>query len=70
MRRLEKTGPAQLRLHAQFAPAEVDELVRRAFEIEDRSRKSGAGETVLYLISDDNFAALQRTILLKFVLAR
>jgi hypothetical protein len=28
-----------------------------------------AGETVLTLISDDNFSALQRTVLLQFTLA-
>ncbi len=32
--------------------------------------RNAAGKTVLYLISDDNFIALQRTILLKFALER
>jgi hypothetical protein len=32
--------------------------------------RNAAGETVLYLISDDNFQPLQRTILLKFTLKR
>ncbi len=31
--------------------------------------RSAAGETVLTLISDDNFSLLQRTLLLQFVLA-
>ena len=32
--------------------------------------RNEAGQTILYLVSDDNFLALQRTILLKFVLER
>lgn len=34
------------------------------------SYKNATGKTILYLISDDNFGALQRTILLKFALER
>ncbi len=33
------------------------------------ARRNGAGETLLYLISDDNFRPLQRTLLLVFALA-
>ena len=32
--------------------------------------RNAAGDTVLYLISDDNFSALQKTLLLKFILKR
>jgi hypothetical protein len=31
--------------------------------------RSAGGETVLTLISDDNFSAVQRTLLLQFTLA-
>ncbi len=31
--------------------------------------RSAAGETVLTLVSDDNFSVIQRTLLLQFVLA-
>jgi hypothetical protein len=31
--------------------------------------RNAAGETVLTLVSDDNFSVLQRTLLLQFVLA-
>jgi hypothetical protein len=33
------------------------------------ARRTAAGETLLYLISDDNFRAGQRTLLLVFALA-
>jgi len=33
------------------------------------AHRTAAGETVLTLISDDNFSAIQRTLLLQFTLA-
>ncbi len=43
------------------------------FEIDNMEglsvHRSAAGETVLTLISDDNFSIIQRTLLLQFTLA-
>jgi CelD/BcsL family acetyltransferase involved in cellulose biosynthesis len=47
LRRLERTGPLELRLYATHTPEEVDARLRTAFEIEDRSWKGVRGQTVL-----------------------
>jgi CelD/BcsL family acetyltransferase involved in cellulose biosynthesis len=46
-RRAELLGPAELRIHRELALDEVEPLVRRGFEIEDRSWKGAAGSSVL-----------------------
>ena len=45
-RRLEESGPVTLKFHRQFAPAEVDQLVTAAFELECRSWKGSQGDAV------------------------
>jgi len=47
LRRLERDGPVELRLWRQFAAGEVEQRLRRAFEIEHRSWKRDGGQTVL-----------------------
>jgi CelD/BcsL family acetyltransferase involved in cellulose biosynthesis len=46
-RRLEEHGKTELVVHRPTEPAEVDKLVRIAFEVEDRSWKGTAGTSVL-----------------------
>jgi CelD/BcsL family acetyltransferase involved in cellulose biosynthesis len=48
MRRLEERGPVRLALHRHSTPAEVEPLLRRAFEIEDRGWKGREGTSVLH----------------------
>lgn len=45
--RLEREGPVQWSLYSQFTPDEVESRLRQAFEIENRSWKHDAGQTVL-----------------------
>ncbi len=47
LRRLERTGPLELRLYDTHTPDEVDARLRTAFEIENRSWKGMRGQTVL-----------------------
>ncbi|MCR4415625.1 MAG: GNAT family N-acetyltransferase [Thermoguttaceae bacterium] len=47
LRRLESTGPLELRLYDTHTPEEVDARLRTAFDIEDRSWKGMRGQTVL-----------------------
>ncbi|MBI3462504.1 MAG: GNAT family N-acetyltransferase [Planctomycetes bacterium] len=47
VRRLQEAGGAELRIYRQMTPDQVDELVRRAFEVEDRSWKGAEGTSVL-----------------------
>jgi len=47
LRRMERAGPVELAAHRDFAPDEVDRLLRRALAIEDRSWKRAPGRTVL-----------------------
>ncbi len=44
--RLEQEGPVTWSLHSQFTPDEVQHRLHQAFEIEDRSWKHDAGQTV------------------------
>ncbi|MDA1323180.1 MAG: esterase-like activity of phytase family protein [Proteobacteria bacterium] len=71
--RLVVLSPKSIRPGAEVTGQEVarfeEPLITENFE-GIASYRNGAGETVLYLISDDNFNALQRTILLKFTLER
>ena len=46
-RRLERAGPVELKVESDLTPEEVDDRLRRAFEIEDRSWKRGGGRPVL-----------------------
>jgi len=47
LRRLGAQGPLEFSFHRQFAPSQVDEMVARAFELEDRSWKGTAGCSVV-----------------------
>jgi len=47
LRRLEKSGPVELKVHSEFTDVGLDAGLRRAFDIEQRSWKQGAGGTVL-----------------------
>jgi CelD/BcsL family acetyltransferase involved in cellulose biosynthesis len=47
LRRLERSGPAALRLIREFAPGEVRTRLREVFELETRSWKSQPGQAVL-----------------------
>jgi CelD/BcsL family acetyltransferase involved in cellulose biosynthesis len=47
MRHLEQQGPLQLRVHDAPARQDVEALIRRAFEIEDRGWKGAKGTSVL-----------------------
>jgi CelD/BcsL family acetyltransferase involved in cellulose biosynthesis len=44
---IQRAGGAQLAVHAQGLPDEIDALVRRGFEIEDRSWKGASSTSVL-----------------------
>lgn len=44
---MERAGGAELEVHTQFAPGELDRLLRLGFEVEDRSWKGRAGTSVL-----------------------
>ena len=57
-RRLEELGKTELIVKRPTQPAEVDELVRIAFEVEDRSWKGPAGTSVLK--NDGMLAFFQR----------
>jgi CelD/BcsL family acetyltransferase involved in cellulose biosynthesis len=46
-RRLEEHGPTELVVHRPTHPADVDNLIRVCFEVEDRSWKGTAGTSVL-----------------------
>ncbi len=47
MRRLEREGPVEVRIHSPWEPDEVEALLRRAFEVERQSWKEESGQTVL-----------------------
>ena len=47
MRRLEREGPVEVKIHAPQEPAEVETLLRRAFDVERQSWREESGETVL-----------------------
>ena len=47
LRRLEKSGPVELKVYSQFTDKELEACLRRAFDIEQRSWKQEAGGTVL-----------------------
>lgn len=47
MRRLEREGPVEVKIHAPRAPDEVETLLRRAFDVERQSWKEESGGTVL-----------------------
>lgn len=71
--RLVVLSPKSIRPGAEVVGQEVarfeEPLITENFE-GIAGHRNGAGETVLYLISDDNFNVLQRTLLLKFTLER
>ena len=71
--RLVEISPAVIRPGADIRGRELARLehplITENFE-GIASYRNAAGKTVLYLISDDNFGALQKTILLKFALER
>lgn len=46
-RRAEETGALSLEVHTALSPAEVETLMQRGCEIEDRSWKNGAGTSIL-----------------------
>jgi len=47
VRKLDEAGGSELKIYRQMSPEQVDELVRRGFEVEDRSWKAGEGTSVL-----------------------
>lgn len=47
MRRLEREGPVDVKIHSPQDPDEVETLLRRAFDVERQSWKEESGETVL-----------------------
>ena len=69
--RIRRLAPAEIRPGARLAGHVVFEG-DQGYEIDNMEgisiHKSG-GETVLTLVSDDNFSILQRTLLLQFTLA-
>ncbi len=46
-RRLEKQGDVQLRIVSQLRPSDVDDALRRAFEVERQSWKGAAGTSII-----------------------
>ncbi len=46
-RMMERDGGAELEVHSQFGPGDLERLLRRGFEIEDRSWKGEEGSSVL-----------------------
>ena len=69
--RLQRIAAARIRAGATLSSATLA-VLRRPLTLDNMegvaARRNGAGETLIYLISDDNFRALQRTLLLVFVL--
>ncbi len=69
--RLMRLDPAQLAAGGPLAPRELGQfqppLTLDNFEAVD-SRQGPAGETLVYLLSDDNFSPWQRTLLMQFAL--
>ncbi len=47
MRRLEQTGKVEVRVESSISPDDVDGLLRRGFEVEDRCWKGRSGTSVL-----------------------
>jgi CelD/BcsL family acetyltransferase involved in cellulose biosynthesis len=47
MRKLEQTGTAEVRVESSIAPDDVDDLLRRGFEVEDRCWKGRSGSSVM-----------------------
>jgi len=47
VRKLDEAGGAELKIYRDMTPEQVDELLRRGFEVEDRSWKGAEGTSVL-----------------------
>ena len=71
--RIVRVAPGDIRPGVRLDGAEIatfdGNLIRDNFEGIDAVRGRG-GETLVYLVSDDNYSRLQRTLLLMFVLGR
>jgi len=69
--RLSRIAAADIRPGARLATEEIARLAP-PLEIDNLEgidvRRTAAGETLIYLVADDNFSALQRTLLILFVL--
>lgn len=62
-RRIEREGRTQLIRHSHIAPADLAPLLKRGFEVEDRSWKGNAGTSVLHTPGAFDFYLRQAELL-------